>query len=135
MHRPPLLLLSALFRALAVYNATAVEDLITRPDVLSKTPGALRIAGVVTNYTLVTLAHGLQSCMDPQTMTAPVVISAAGHDGPFGAFAVKRLASMGMLEGGLGNMRGLDMNRAEDTIVNSTRQIVPGLITTGMELS
>ncbi|GAA5999400.1 hypothetical protein JCM11641_005173, partial [Rhodosporidiobolus odoratus] len=95
------------------YNATACEDLITRPDPLSRVPGALRIAGVVTNYTLVTLAHGLQSCMDPQTMTAPIVISGAGHDGPFGAFAVKRLASMGMLES-LGNMRGLDMRNAED---------------------
>ncbi|GAA5980322.1 hypothetical protein JCM11641_001766, partial [Rhodosporidiobolus odoratus] len=62
------------------------------------------------------------------------VISGAGHDGPFGAFAVKRLASMGMLES-LGNMRGLDMRNAEDFIVNNTREIVPGLITTGMELS
>jgi hypothetical protein len=50
---------SSLF--LSVYNATAAEDLITRPDPLSKTPGALRVAGAVTNYTLVTLAHGLQS--------------------------------------------------------------------------
>ncbi|GAA6041029.1 hypothetical protein JCM8097_004683 [Rhodosporidiobolus ruineniae] len=122
------------FPNVKLYNATAVEDLITRPDPLSKVPGALRVAGVVTNYTLVTLAHGLQSCMDPQTMTAPLVISAAGHDGPFGAFAVKRLVSMGMLEA-LGNMRGLDMRNAEDYIVNNTRQVVPGLITTGMELS
>lgn len=45
-----------------VFNATAVEDLITRPDPLAKTPGTVRIAGVVTNHTLVTLAHGLQSC-------------------------------------------------------------------------
>ncbi|GAA5880924.1 hypothetical protein JCM8547_005601 [Rhodosporidiobolus lusitaniae] len=51
-------------------------------SILSKvlqSAGALRVAGVVTNYTLVTLAHSLYSCMDPQTMTAPVVISAAGH--------------------------------------------------------
>lgn len=65
-----------------LYNAVDVEDLITKPDVLSPNypEGPLRVAGVVTNYTLVTLAHGLQSCMDPQTITAPVVCSFAGHE-------------------------------------------------------
>jgi thiamine thiazole synthase len=32
-------------------------------------------------------------------------------------------------------MRGLDMNLAEDAIVKGTREIVPGLIVGGMELS
>jgi thiamine thiazole synthase len=35
----------------------------------------------------------------------------------------------------LGGMRGLDMQRAEDAIVKGTREIVPGLIVGGMELS
>ncbi|KAJ4073526.1 thiamine metabolism- protein [Fusarium oxysporum] len=35
----------------------------------------------------------------------------------------------------LGGMRGLDMNLAEDAIVKGTREIVPGLIVGGMELS
>jgi thiamine thiazole synthase len=35
----------------------------------------------------------------------------------------------------LGGMRGLDMNVAEDAIVRGTREIVPGLIVGGMELS
>lgn len=35
----------------------------------------------------------------------------------------------------LGGMRGLDMLRAEDAIVKRTREIVPGLIVGGMELS
>ncbi|BGP39511.1 thiamine metabolism-related protein [Rhodotorula kratochvilovae] len=122
------------FPNVKLYNATACEDLITRPDPLSKVPGAVRIAGVVTNYTLVTLAHGLQSCMDPQTITAPVVLSFAGHDGPFGAFAVKRLVATGLVEK-LGNMRTLDMRNAEDYIVNSTREVFSGLICGGMELS
>lgn len=43
-----------------------------------------------------TSAHGLQSCMDPQTISAPVVLSFAGHDGPFGASSVKRLAATGL---------------------------------------
>ena len=107
-------------------NATAVEDLIIREDF----QGRQRVAGVVTNWTLVALNHDTQSCMDPNVITAPVIISATGHDGPMGAFSAKRLVSMGLLKE-LGNMRGLDMNRAEPAIVNGTREVAPGLIMTG----
>jgi thiamine thiazole synthase len=123
-----------------LFNATCVEDLITRPASASDDgDGAavsqgLRIAGVVTNWTLVSMHHDDQSCMDPNTINAPLVISTTGHDGPMGAFSVKRLVSMGGIEK-LGGMRGLDMNRAEDAIVKNTREIVPGLIVGGMELS
>jgi hypothetical protein len=43
------------------------------------------LAGVVTNWALVAQAHGTQCCMDPNVMEAGVVVSACGHDGPFGA--------------------------------------------------
>ncbi|KAI0393532.1 Thi4 family-domain-containing protein [Xylariaceae sp. FL0594] len=121
------------FPNVKLFNATTVEDLITRrsDDVEG---GSLRIAGVVTNWTLVSMHHDDQSCMDPNTINAPVVISTTGHDGPFGAFSVKRLVSMQAIER-LGGMRGLDMNTAEDAIVKGTREIVPGLIVGGMELS
>lgn len=118
------------FPNIKLFNATAVEDLISRPA----ENGQLRIAGVVTNWTLVTMHHDDQSCMDPNTINAPVVISTTGHDGPFGAFCVKRLVSMQQIEK-LGGMRGLDMNTAEDAIVKRTREVVPGLIVGGMELS
>jgi thiamine thiazole synthase len=72
--------------------------------------------------------------MDPNTINAPLVISTTGHDGPFGAFSVKRLVSMQQIQN-LGGMRGLDMNAAEDAIVKGTREVVPGLIVGGMELS
>jgi len=118
------------FPNVKLFNATAVEDLITR-----KLPnGNVRIAGVVTNWTLVTMHHDDQSCMDPNTINAPVIVSTTGHDGPFGAFSVKRLLSMQQIEK-LGGMRGLDMNTAEDDIVKNTREIVPGLVVGGMELS
>lgn len=119
------------FPNVKLFNATAVEDLITRP---AGTEGQVRITGVVTNWTLVTMHHDDQSCMDPNTINAPLVISTTGHDGPFGAFSVKRLVSMQQVEK-LGGMRGLDMNTAEDAIVKRTREIVPGLIVGGMELS
>ncbi|KAL2117530.1 hypothetical protein VTJ04DRAFT_7190 [Mycothermus thermophilus] len=113
-----------------LFNATAVEDLITRP----REEGGVRVAGVVTNWTLVSLNHDTQSCMDPNTINSALTISTTGHDGPFGAFSVKRLVSMKQLPE-LGGMRGLDMQRAEDAIVKGTREIVPGLIVGGMELS
>jgi ribulose 1,5-bisphosphate synthetase/thiazole synthase len=47
------------FPNIKLFNATAVEDLITR----SNPDGTLRIAGVVTNWTLVTMHHDDQSCM------------------------------------------------------------------------
>jgi len=118
------------FPNVKLFNATCVEDLITRPQA----DGTLRVAGVVTNWTLVTLNHGTQSCMDPNTINAPLVIGCCGHDGPFGAFSVKRLVSMGVTES-LKGMRGLDMASAEDAIVKRTREVVPGLIVGGMELS
>jgi thiamine thiazole synthase len=108
-------------------NATAVEDLIVRPDVKSQNQ---RVGGVVTNWTLVALNHDTQSCMDPNTITAPIIVSATGHDGPMGAFSAKRMVSAGLLKE-LGNMRGLDMSRAEPAIVNGTREVIPGLIMTG----
>ena len=67
------------FENVKLFNATAVEDLITRTD----GDGGIRIAGVVTNWTLVAMHHDDQSCMDPNTINAPVVISTTGHDGRF----------------------------------------------------
>jgi thiamine thiazole synthase len=46
-----------LFPNVKLFNATAVEDLITRPAPTETDPGAVRIAGVVTNWTLVAMHH------------------------------------------------------------------------------
>lgn len=121
------------FPNVKLFNATCVEDLITRPA-QSGNPAETRIAGVVVNWTLVTLHHDDHSCMDPNTINAPVVISTTGHDGPFGAFCAKRLVSMASIDK-LGGMRGLDMNAAEDAIVKNTREVTKGLVIGGMELS
>ena len=47
---------------------------------------------------------------------------------------VKRLAKMGMVDSAPG-MSALDMNTAEDMIVRNTREVVPGMIICGMEVS
>jgi thiamine thiazole synthase len=45
------------FPNVKLFNATTVEDLITRPEPTDKDPAAVRIAGVVTNWTLVAMHH------------------------------------------------------------------------------
>ncbi|KAI8967910.1 thiazole biosynthetic enzyme, chloroplastic [Mycotypha africana] len=108
-----------------LFNATAVEDLIVKQN---------KVAGVVTNWTLVALNHDTQSCMDPNVIEAKVVVSGCGHDGPMGASGVKRLESIGLIKEKKG-MLSLDMNAAEDDIVKYTREVVPGMVVTGMELA
>ena len=54
------------FPNVVLMNATAVEDLMIQRDY----SGQQRVAGVVTNWTLVALNHDTQSCMDPNTSTS-----------------------------------------------------------------
>ncbi|KAF4678083.1 thiamine metabolism- protein [Perkinsus chesapeaki] len=108
-----------------LFNATAVEDLIVKKG---------RVSGVVTNWTLVSLNHDTQSCMDPNVMESRVLISATGHDGPMGASGVKRLEKLGLVDR-LEGMGALDMNSAEDAIVAGTMEVAPGMIVAGMEVA
>lgn len=90
----------------------------------------------MTNWATVSLyGHNTQSCMDPNVLEARVVISACGHDGPFGASGVKRLQSLGMVPKIAAGMGALDMNKAEDSVVRNTREVVPGMILAGMEVA
>mmetsp|Transcript_7218 Transcript_7218/g.14447 ORF Transcript_7218/g.14447 Transcript_7218/m.14447 type:complete len:344 (+) Transcript_7218:99-1130(+) len=116
-----------------LFNATAVEDLIVKPD--ETVPGGKRVAGAVTNWTLVSLNHSTQSCMDPNVIESKVMISSTGHDGPMGASGVKRLARLGMVGESIPGMGALDMNSAEDAIVRGTQEVVPGMILCGMEVA
>ncbi|RCK64390.1 Thiamine thiazole synthase [Candida viswanathii] len=119
------------FPNVKLFNATAVEDLITRKD---DATGQISIAGVVTNWAH--LDHDNQSCMDPNTINANVVLSACGHDGKFGATSAKRSKEVfPEEEAKFGGMRGLDMNKAEDAIVKGAREVYPGLVFAGMELA
>jgi thiamine thiazole synthase len=114
-----------------LFNATAAEDLIVKPSA----DGSKRVAGAVTNWALVAQHHGDQSCMDPNVLESKILVSACGHDGPFGASGVKRLAKLGLLENALPGMGALDMNTAEDAVVNHTREIFPGMVVCGMEVA
>ncbi|KAL9667142.1 hypothetical protein QQ045_001491 [Rhodiola kirilowii] len=88
-----------------LFTAVAAEYLIVKGG---------RVAGVVTNWALVSMNYDTQSCMDPNVMEAKVVVSS-------------RMKVPGM--------KALDMNGAEDAIVELIREIVPGMIVTGMEVA
>lgn len=119
------------FPNVKLFNATAVEDLVTRP---AGNNGEVTAAGVVTNWTLVAMAHDLQSCMDPNVIELSgykddgtrdvskkhgVILSTTGHDGPFGAFTAKRIVTIDENKK-LGGMKGLDMNHAEAAVVKES---------------
>lgn len=119
------------FPNVKLFNAVAVEDLVTRPI---GTDGQVTAAGVVTNWTLVTMAHDTQSCMDPNVIELSgyqdngtrdpskkhgVILSTTGHDGPFGAFTAKRIVTIDENQK-LGGMKGLDMNHAEAAVVKQS---------------
>ncbi|SCV99606.1 LAFE_0A06898g1_1 [Lachancea fermentati] len=135
------------FPNVKLFNATAVEDLVTRPA----GNGAVNVAGVVTNWTLVSMAHDLQSCMDPNVIELSgykddgsrdpskkhgVILSTTGHDGPFGAFSAKRIVSIDNNKK-LGGMKGLDMNNAEAGVVKHSGSYtgVGSMYFAGMEVA
>eukprot|EP00884_Botryococcus_braunii_P019286 jgi/Botrbrau1/6040/Bobra.0042s0024.2 len=124
-------LLSKVLQApnIKLFNATAVEDLVIKEnDVKGR-----HVAGAVTNWTLVSLNHDTQMCMDPNVLESKVMVSCTGHDGPMGASGVKRLQKLGMVSA-IPGMGALDMNTAEDAVVNNTREVVPGMVICGMEV-
>ncbi|CCE61554.1 hypothetical protein TPHA_0A04790 [Tetrapisispora phaffii CBS 4417] len=137
------------FPNVKLFNATAVEDLITRPS--SKGGDSVTVAGVVTNWTLVTMNHDTQSCMDPNVIELAgykqdgtrdhsqkhgVILSTTGHDGPFGAFSAKRIVSIDNSNNLVG-MKGLDMNRAEAGVVKNSGSYagVESIYFAGMEVA
>ncbi|EDO19174.1 hypothetical protein Kpol_1050p31 [Vanderwaltozyma polyspora DSM 70294] len=137
------------FPNVKLFNATAVEDLVTRPA--GDGTEAVTVAGVVTNWTLVTMAHDLQSCMDPNVIELSgykndgtrdaskkhgVILSTTGHDGPFGAFSAKRIVSIDK-NNKLAGMKGLDMNNAEAGVVKNSGSYagVQSMYFAGMEVA
>lgn len=94
----------------------------------------VHISNVVINRTLVSMHYDDQSCIDPNTINAPLVAFTTGYNNPIEVFSIKRLVSIQRIKK-LGSMRSLDINTAEDTLVKNTCEIVPGLIVSSIELS
>lgn len=101
-------------------SMTIVEDLIVK----NKT-----VKGLVINSTPVTMLPKMITCLDPILLQAKVVIDASGHD----AVAVKLLAKRGLVT--FKGMGALAVEASEDSIVEKTGEVYPGLFAAGMSVS
>lgn len=95
------------FSIVKSFDAAAVEDLVSRPAAGGR--DSLTVASVVTNWTLVTMAHSTPCYMDPDVVELEgyqndgtrymgknhvVILSTTGHDSPFDAFSNKIMVSI-----------------------------------------
>ena len=101
-------------------SMTSIEDVILREK---------RVGGVVVNWTPVSaLPQGL-ACVDPVGLESKLVIDATGHD----AVVVRLLERRGLIKArGYG---GMWVERSEDSVVEHTGEVYPGLIVAGMAVA
>jgi thiamine thiazole synthase len=88
-----------------------------------------RVSGVVVNWMPVSALPRNITCVDPVALESKIVIDASGHD----SVAVKRLMSRGYIE-----WKGMDpmwVEGGEDSVVQQTGEVFPGLIATGMSVT
>ncbi|MHC1602883.1 MAG: sulfide-dependent adenosine diphosphate thiazole synthase [Methermicoccaceae archaeon] len=103
-----------------VLNMAMFEDPILRNG---------KVEGCVVNRSPVIYLPKPIRCVDPVALEAKVVIDATGHD----AVVASSLAQKGLLD-----MKGTGamwVQQSEETVVEYTREIFPGLVATGMAVS
>ena len=114
------LILSACEAGVKILSMTIVEDVIVKQK---------KVAGLVVNSTPVTMLPKMITCLDPVLLQSRIVIDASGHD----AVAVRLLSKRGLLT--LKGMGPLDVEVSEESLVNQTGNIFPGLFLAGMSVS
>jgi thiazole biosynthesis enzyme len=115
------LIASALDAGAKVLNMTSVDDVVLDAE--------HRVRGAVVNWTPVRALPRAITCVDPVAIEAEVVIDATGHD----AVVASALQRRGLIE--IKGMGALNIQEAEDAIVEQTGEAHPGLIITGMAVS
>lgn len=102
-------------------NMTMVDDVVLREGG--------RVSGVVINWSPVNALPREITCVDPVALEAKVVIDATGHD----AVVASTLSDRGIME--LVGCAPMWVERSEDTVVEHTGEVHPGLIAIGMSVS
>jgi thiamine thiazole synthase len=102
-------------------NLTVVDDVVLREGG--------RIAGLVINWTPVQAMPREITCVDPVAMESRVVVDATGHD----AAVARKLADRGILD--LPGCAPMWVERSEDSVVEHTGEVYPGLVAIGMAVS
>ena len=102
-------------------SLTFLEDLVTRED--------NRVAGVVVNWSPIAYLPKEVSALDPIPLETKVVIDATGHD----ACVARKLEQRGLLK--LAGEGALWIEKSEETVVEYTGEVHPGLIVAGMAVA
>jgi len=100
-----------------VLNMTKFEDVVIREN---------RICGVVINWTPVSALPRALTCVDPVAIESRLVVDATGHD----AVVVRSLEKRGLLD--VKGMGAMCVEESEDSVVEHTTEVYPGLIVAGM---
>jgi len=102
-------------------SLTLLEDLVVREN--------NRVAGVVVNWSPIAHLPDEVSALDPIPLEAKVVIDATGHD----ACAARMLERRGALK--LAGEGALWIEKSEETVVENTGEVYPGLVVSGMAVA
>ncbi len=111
---------SACEAGVKIISMTIVEDMIVKHK---------KVSGLVINSTPVTMLPKMITCLDPILLEAKLVIDASGHD----SVAVRLLSKRGLLA--IKGMGALDVEVSEDSLVEKTGNVFPGLLIAGMSVS
>ncbi len=114
------LLASAIDAGAKVWNAVTVTDVMIRQD---------RISGVVINWTAVTVT---KMHVDPLTIGAEYVIDGTGHDADICTVARRKAGKLHTPSGEIEGERSMWAEVGEQTVVENTGEVYPGLYVIGM---
>lgn len=113
------LIASACQAGAKVLNLTVLDDIILKDR---------RVCGAVVNWMPVKSLPRQLTCMDPIALESLFVIDATGHD----AVVASKLSKRNLLEiKGEGALN----SEVEETIVENTKEVFPGLVVCGMAVS
>lgn len=109
----------------AIFNCISAEDVMVREN---------RVCGLVLSWTPVDIA-GLH--VDPLTIRAKCVVDATGHDIEVVKVFLRKNqpATLQSPTGGIGGERSMWADKGERETVAQTREIYPGLFTSGMAVT
>ena len=114
------LLASAMDAGAKVWNAVSVEDVMIRKD---------RISGVVINWTAVNVT-GMH--VDPLTIGSEYVIDGTGHEADICTVARRKAGKLHTPSGEVEGERSMWAEVGEQTVVENTGEVYPGLYVIGM---
>jgi len=114
------LLAAAIDAGAKVWNAVTVEDVMVRQG---------RVCGVVINWTGVSLA---KMHVDPLSIGAEFVIDATGHEASVCTVARRKAGKLATPNGDVMGERSMWAEVGEQTVVENTREVFPGLVVVGM---